>query len=83
MLNGVDLVVSNVLGNNAGVYYGRGDGTVEPQQIRYGLHNGAGDLTVGDFTGDGLLDIAASGYLQSVDPLFPPSGIVLLTNTGT
>jgi hypothetical protein len=79
----VDLVVSNVIGNNAGVYYGHGDGSFEPQQVRYGLQNGAQDMTVADFTGDGLVDIAASGYLQSVDPLFPPTGIVLLTNQGS
>lgn len=30
----VDIVVSNVLGNNVGVYYGRGDGTLDPQQVR-------------------------------------------------
>ena len=39
-----DVVVSNVLGNNAGIYYGRGDGTLQPQQVRYGLQNGALDL---------------------------------------
>jgi hypothetical protein len=78
----VDLVVSNVMGNNAGVYYGRGDGTLEPVQVRYGLQNGAGDLTVTDFNGDGQPDIAATGYLQSVDPLFPPTGIVVLKNRG-
>jgi hypothetical protein len=78
----LDIVVSNVMGNNAGVYYGRGDGTLEPEQVRYGLQNGAQDLTVADFDGDGSPDVAASGYLQSVDPLFPPTGIVVLKNRG-
>jgi hypothetical protein len=79
----VDLVVSNVLVNDAGVYYGKGDGTLDPTQVRYGLQNGAQDLTVADFDGDGLIDIAASGYIQSVDPLFPPTGIVVLINQGS
>lgn len=78
----VDLVVSNVIGNDAGVYYGHGDGSFESQQVRYGVQNGAQDLTVA-FNGDGRVDIAASGYLQSVDPLFPPRGIVVLTNQGS
>jgi hypothetical protein len=78
----MDIVVSNVLGNDAGVYYGKGDGTLQPQQVRYGLQNGAQDLTVADFNGDGRPDIAAAGYLQSVDPLFPPAGIVVLKNQG-
>jgi glycine/D-amino acid oxidase-like deaminating enzyme len=75
-------VVSNVLGNDAGVYYWKGDGTLEPEQVRYGLQNGAQDLAVADFDGDGLVDIAASGYIQSIDPLFPPTGIVVLINQG-
>jgi hypothetical protein len=50
--------------------------------VRYGLQNGAQDLTVADFNGDGRPDIAAAGYLQSVDPLFPPAGIVVLKNQG-
>lgn len=79
----VDLLVSNVIGNDAGVYYGHGDGSFEPQQVRYGLQNGAQDMTVADFNGDGLVDIAATGYLQSVSALFPPTGIVLLTNQGS
>jgi len=58
-------------------------GRSTPQQVRYGVQNGAQDMTLADFTGDGLLDIAAAGHLQSVSPLFPPPGIVLLTNTGT
>jgi len=78
----VDIVVSNVMGNNAGVHYGRGDGTLEPAQVRYGLQNGGQDLIVADFNGDGRPDIAATGYLQSVDPLFPPAGIVVLKNRG-
>lgn len=76
----VDIAVSNVLGNNVGVYYGRGDGTLDPQQVRYGVHNGAQDMTVADFNGDGRPDIAAAGYLLSVDPFFPPAGIVVLKN---
>jgi hypothetical protein len=79
----IDLVVSNYIGNDAGVYYGRGDGSFDPQQVRYGLQNGAQDMTVADFNGDGLADIAATGYLQSRDPFFPPTGIVLLTNQGS
>ncbi len=78
----VDIIVSNVLGNDAGVYYGKGDGTLEREQVRYGLQNGAQDFAVADFNGDGSMDIAASGYLQSVDPLFPPTGIVVLKNRG-
>jgi len=39
-------------------------------------------ITVTDFNGDGQPDIAATGYLQSVDPLFPPTGIVVLKNRG-
>jgi hypothetical protein len=78
----LDVVVSNVMGNNAGVYYGRGDGTLEPQQVRYGLQNGAQTLSVADFNGDARPDIVASGYLQSVDPLFPPTGLVVLKNRG-
>jgi hypothetical protein len=79
----LDLIVSNVLGNNVGVHYGNGDGTVDPKQVRYGVQNGAQDITVADFDADGLLDIAATGYLQSVSALFPPPGIVVLTNRGT
>jgi VCBS repeat protein len=78
----LDLLVSNVMGNDAGVYYGHGDGSFEPQQVRYGLQNGGQDMAVADFNGDGRVDIAASGYLQSVDPLFPPRGIVVLKNQG-
>ena len=79
----IDIAVSNVLGNDIGVYYGKGDGTLAPQQVRYGVQNGAQDMTLADFNGDGSVDIAAAGYLQSVDPLFPPAGIVVLTNRGS
>jgi len=76
----VDLAVSNAMGNNVGIYRGRGDGTFDSQQVRYGVQNGAQDIDAADFTGDGRVDLVAGGYLQSVDPLFPPTGIVVLRN---
>lgn len=76
----VDLAVTNVLGNDVGVHYGNGDGTLAPRQVRYGVYNGAQGLALGDYDGDGDLDIAATGYRQSVSALNPPPGVVVLTN---
>ena len=45
--------------------------------------NGAQDMTAADFNGDGTVDIAAAGYLQSVSALFPPPGILVLLTSGS
>jgi len=77
----LDLVVSNGSGNNVGVYFGHGDGTFETQQIRYGTHNCLIDLSLADFNGDGLLDIAGPACVGT--SFVTPRGITVLLNRGS
>jgi hypothetical protein len=60
----LDMVVSNTQGMDAGVYYGRGDGTFRPQ-IRYGVQYDFDDVNVADYDGDGRADIAGPAGIGS------------------
>ena len=60
----VDIALANFSGNNMGVHFGRGDGTFEPTQVRYGVRTALRDLELADFDGDGRLDVAAPNFLE-------------------
>jgi hypothetical protein len=50
-----------------GIYLQRADGSMAPEEI-YRVLSQSGRFAVGDFTGDGLVDIAADGYLLRQKP---------------
>jgi hypothetical protein len=59
-----------IMGNNGGssgaavtVFLGNGDGTFKAP-LDSGLGSSAFDMTVGDFNGDGFLDVAVGGYVN-------------------
>ncbi len=53
----LDVLIGNITSNDVSLYRNNGDGTFE-EQIRYGAAGGPIDLTFGDFTGDGVGDVA-------------------------
>ena len=55
----LDLVVANYLSDNLSVFYGQGDGTFA-SQVLLPVGMGPSGITVGDFNGDGRLDLAVS-----------------------
>jgi hypothetical protein len=59
----LDLVVVNETDNNASVLLGNGDGTFQPQ-VAYPTGTGGNPLSVvvGDFNGDGNLDLAVADF---------------------
>jgi Ca2+-binding RTX toxin-like protein len=59
-LNGdgaLDLVAADVQGNDIGVHFGRGDGSFDEHQLRYGMNLAPADVELADMNGDGLLDV--------------------------
>jgi uncharacterized repeat protein (TIGR02543 family) len=52
----LDIVVANRTGKDIGVYFGRGDGTFDGEQMRYGMHADLTDVELADMNGDGRLD---------------------------
>lgn len=74
-----DIAVANAIGQDVGVYYGRGDGTFR-QEIRYGVHNSLIDLNLADYNGDGKLDIAGPNAIGN--GFVPPNGVAVLLNGG-
>ncbi len=74
-----DLVVMNSLSNTFSVLLGNGDGTFEPQQtyVVGGPPNGqfyGSDLALGDFNGDGKLDIMATNSMDNTLKMFIGNG---------
>lgn len=61
----LDLVVTNIVTNqgfgNVGVLLGKGDGTFLPA-VNFGVGSNPSAVGVGDFNGDGKLDIAVANY---------------------
>ena len=55
----LDLVVANDLGDNIGVFYGRGDGTFS-SAVSYPVGLGPSGIAISDLNGDGRLDLAVS-----------------------
>jgi hypothetical protein len=60
----LDLVVANLVNNSGGagsmgVLLGKGDGTFQPV-VNYGLGSNPDSAAIGDFNGDGKLDLAVS-----------------------
>ena len=64
----VDLVVANFSGNDLGVHYGRGDGTFDTTQVRYGMRTAPRDVELVDLDRDGLLDAATSNFIEGGNP---------------
>jgi fibronectin type 3 domain-containing protein len=64
----LDLAVTKFNTNNVAIFVGNGDGTFKPE-VSYGttagvLH-GPGGITIGDFNGDGLVDLAITNQDDS------------------
>jgi len=55
----LDLVVTDVFGNDVGVLLGNGDGTFQPA-LDFGVGGSPLSVVVGDFNGDGILDLAVA-----------------------
>ena len=75
-----DLVVVNMFLEGAGtvgVLLGNGDGTFQPP-LTMDAGNGPNCVAVGDFNGDGKLDIATTNYAGKSDE--PPHPPVILEN---
>jgi hypothetical protein len=66
----LDLAVANFFGNTAyygntvSVLLGKGDGTFQAQTT-YATGNGPSSVAVGDFNGDGILDLAVANFFDN------------------
>lgn len=74
----LDLIVANPTGNNVAVHRGRGDGTFEQVQIRFGTHGCLTDVNVADYNGDGRPDLAGPACIGS--SFVTPRGVQVLLN---
>jgi hypothetical protein len=74
----LDLIVANPSGNNVGVHFGRGDGTFEQVQIRFGTHGCLTDVNMADYNGDGRPDLAGPACIGS--SFVTPRGVQVLIN---
>ena len=59
----------NRFSNNVSIHLGQGDGTFLSAQ-HFGVGNGPYSVTVGDFNGDTIEDLAVASYRHA----FPPFG---------
>src|SRR5207245_4887850 len=67
-----------------GILLGNGDGTFQPL-LPFAARNGPNSLTVGDFNGDGKLDIVTSNFAIAGDPRHPEiieNGVRVLLGNG-
>ncbi len=62
----VDIVVANRTGKDIGVHFGRGGGTFDSAQLRYGMHTDLTDVELADMNGDGRLDVVGPATAESV-----------------
>jgi hypothetical protein len=61
----LDLAVANQLSDNVSVLLGNGDGSFQPaRDFGSGIHPYPAAVVVGDFDGDGWLDLAVANYLS-------------------
>jgi FG-GAP-like repeat len=74
----LDLIVANPTGNNVAVHRGRGDGTFDQVQIRFGTHGCLTDVNVADYNGDGRPDLAGPACIGS--SFVTPRGVQVLLN---
>ena len=78
----LDVAVSHEAGQNAGVFYGRPDGQLGPD-IRYGTHPFFTDINLADYNGDGRLDLAGPGGIET-QAIFPEHpGVSMLLQVGS
>jgi hypothetical protein len=81
----LDLVAvntANTASPSIAVLLGNGDGTFQPQ-ADYAVSQGLFAVTVGDFNGDGVLDLASvSGYISGGLTVQPPGSISYLFGKG-
>lgn len=68
--------------SNIAVLLGNGDGTFQPE-VDYAVPEGLFAITVGDFNGDGILDLASvSGYFSGGVKVQPPGTLSYLFGKG-
>jgi hypothetical protein len=74
----LDLLVGNYGSNDASYFRNKGDGKFEPH-VRFGVGEAPTDLVLGDFTGDGVDDLAA---LVHDAPYALDKGVAIVRGTG-
>jgi FG-GAP-like repeat len=73
----LDVAVSHESGQNAAVFYGRAGGQLAPE-VRYGTHASFTDINVADYNGDGRLDLAGPGGLETQGIFLDQPGVTVL-----
>jgi hypothetical protein len=73
----LDVAVSHESGQNAAVFYGRTGGQLAPE-LRYGTHASFTDINMADYNGDGPLDLAGPGGLETQGIFLDHPGVTVL-----
>jgi len=73
----LDVAVSHESGQNAAVFYGRAGGQLAPE-LRYGTHSAFTDINIADYNGDGRLDLAGPGGIETQRIFLDHPGVTVL-----